>query len=247
MPVVDSAFEKSILDNLNDLASMMRDFHYFIHHKMPKNTPSVTLDTEEASLYWSAALAETLASNAISFRNGLKFNDEIDEQLVWPDPGPMSGDDVDNLLETVEMTGRMEASIFRLIMTFYPIKKKLSYTPRTTIHDVLYELVVNQNEYIDSENEKEYHDYPISYLDPPAAPSGSQGVGYSHVFSLHRIQVSLHRFLQAYMQVMSFIPVHLRLARARATALAATAPGRMGPLKFHPKKKKPIPKHKKKD
>lgn len=244
MPVeIDPASEKSIHDSLNDLASMVRNFHFFVHQKMPTDTTPMALATKEASLYWSAALAEALASNACSFRNGLKFNDEIDEQLVWPDPGPMSGDDVDDLLETIDMTARMESSTFRMMLTFYPIKKNLPYSPCKTIHDVLNQLVVNQNEFIDSENEKEYHDYPISYLDPPAAPTGSQGADYPPVMALHRIQLALHRLLQAHMQVASFVPIHLREARARAMAQAAatTASGTMGPLKFHPKKKKPVP------
>ena len=102
---------------------------------------------------------------------------------------------------------------------------------------------MNQNEFIDSENQKEYHDYPISYLDPPAPPTGSQGTDYPPVMALHRIQLALHRLLQAHMQVASFVPIHLREARARvmAQAAAGTKAGTIGPLKFHPKKKKPIP------
>jgi len=252
----EDLFQQSTIQNLDALADLIWRMDAALHGSdgQASSNPSQSLNLDPlTALFYAADLASVAAENAVRLRNGLKQNDQINEEDTWPSPRPLKKiTDTVDLWRTISMTSLMDSKTFEMITTFY--KKFPSSSsgrnPQTTLHGVLLELVLIGIKFMEAEKKaKEFPYHAVHIEQPPPVPT-PKTPGSSALPALQKLECSLRRMLQAHMQMAVFIPAHLRhaVATARSSGMRAAAEGNEDfdleeNTKFDPEKPDPIRHH----
>jgi hypothetical protein len=243
----EDPFQQSTIQNLDALADLIWRMDAALHGSdgQASANPSQSLNLDPlTALFYAAELAFVAAENAVSLRNGLKQNDQINEEDTWPNPRPLTITDPVDLWRTISMTSLMDSRTFEMITTFY--KKFPSSSsgrkPETTLHGVLLELVLIGIRFMEAEKKAKEFPYRAVHIEQPPPMPTPKAPGSSAMPALQKLECSLRRMLQAHMQMAVFIPAHLRhaVATARSSGIRAAAGGNEDlsleiPTKFDPK------------
>jgi hypothetical protein len=219
MPSRDYVAElkKQIVRDLNYLSHLIGRFHSMIHKGVKPEEGHLTKLDSLPSLYWAAALSQTLSDNTCKFRDSMKSN-EVPEDKCWPEPDPIEDKkvDVSNLWKTIQMTVSMELATFRNMTRQYPNFPKYKWPRKrlSFIHDLLNEILLNTNAFIVAE--KTYlAPHPVHLKPPPPPPEDLLPIGSTERKELIRFEHGLRRYIEVHMQIATFIPAHLRKPPAK--------------------------------
>jgi hypothetical protein len=205
---------ESLAEKLADTALLLS---WYVGHQQPASDPHITLD-QPTKLRWSADLAENLAQNNSNVRDAIRRHDKIWEQQIWPDPGYMASGSPEELIYTIEMWLRLDLKLFEAIFHLYgidpehPVNPVPDPPPCSELHDAFHVLALNGIVLIDRFNGGDYDDDKIDRSPCPKPPT-SPAIG-NEIYSLARLELALHRLAQGHMQILSFIPAHLRFVSA---------------------------------
>jgi hypothetical protein len=203
-PYANDPILKETVDNLNNLRILCLALHMKLHNA-GRNTGDRNLD-EKTSWAWAADVCESLAINTGSVRSSIIPHDHITDP-VWPDPNPVNGATIDTYKWYILSWTRLESQLFGAMMTFYNLPTPKSAWTHAFIHDVLYEMSANGEDFIQAENSNGYKPAPIPIVGTPAPPQNQSTSPI--VDSVQRLEFALHKLVQYHMQIATFIPAHL--------------------------------------
>ena len=203
--------------NLNHLSHLIGRFQKLVLDGTPRSAQPTDLDPGQ-SLIWSGNLSQALSDVTCVFRDNLIKAEPIQEAIPWPEPNPLKDDHPqlpdDDVWQTIQMTVSMERETFRMMTERYPRFGQIVWDrkPCDTIHDLLNEILLNTNTFINTENNNTLKPDPVTTQDPPDAHAPPVKPTQRSIITLEH---GLRRYLQVHMQIATLIPAHLRKATQR--------------------------------
>ena len=214
-------WKKMAIEELNACSVVVGRFNQCLYQQEPIAARIVDLD-DLTSLYWAADVAEVLATNTSRMRDALKMNDQIDEDDPWQEPRLLRVTDVTDLWRTIFMSARLERMTMETLAAGYPKFPQTvwKHKPLNSIHDPLYECVINGVVFIEKGNLSEFIYFPVKVMPAPQPPSHGIPKGTSEIPGLLRLELALRRLIQADMQIALWNSAHLRAVMLRAAVRA---------------------------